>query len=446
MKKAFSKVLVMLLTVCMLVSVFSVGISAATIYPYTNPGDYRYPVSLSLSRQSDSSNYPYYSNVVIGSLYDSNNFYSTGTWSWSAIGSSSVTISGSGSYAILTTTSSVPVTVTVYATVTPNVYGYPYTYQAITESISMIVYPDAYYYPGHDGFYDLIYGNGMYPYITSVVYVNGTPYPWCGLESSANCYYSGCIHNLIKSSYGISRDTTYCSSSCNYCGNPFNHHSLSWFINGGKDTSSTSTTVTPAKDVKLISAIERLAEFRKNQGKTEEKDTTETKKTPSKWINLYKDVDTKSWYYNYVRFVSENEYMKGKDTFEFGINTAVSRSEFAEALGKFANVKKDKAADYVKWAVDKGFLAESTSKKITKEEAVNAVYKYVVSLNKKVSTGSTKTDYSDADKVNADYKDAMNWAISNGLIGISANKISPTDPLVKTRLAQLLYNLNTYIG
>lgn len=468
MKKAFSKILVLVLTVSMLLSMLSVGISAANPATSTKEGK---TGTIQLSQVSS-----IYAYTVIDATITGDSAYKDAGVTWSLSGQNIYVQSTTSLNRIILTSTYAPANVTVKATSN-------YDNALVAEMTNIIVVPMEWssgstippYWFGYDfsdfnGWTDYNWF-GTNPFGSNVVYVDGVAYPWCGASSSANCTSNWCVHNLMRTTSNITYDTTYCSwSACQWCGNPFNHHTLEWFINGGKSSSSTNTstttnTTTKKETTKLVSAVERLAEYRKS---LEEKGTTAaatevTKKATQKYINIFKDVNTKSAFYDCIRFVMMNEYMKGDSTYEFGVNTPVTRAEFVEVLGKFADVTTSKYtakfddvsskagyAPYAAWAVDNGFMTAEDGKfspnhPITNQDAAQALYSYIKSLKLTNTAKSTIDKYSDAPDVAEEYKEALDWALSNGIMTVRADKINPTDAVIKVRLAQMLYSLDSYI-
>lgn len=429
MKKSFSKILVLILTVSMLVSVLSVGISAAT-------------PSISLS--TGYSSYYYYFPYVTATVTDS-----SANVDWELVNVpyniayiSSISADTKTAYIY----SLYPLTVEVKATIRGT---------SISATTSIYVVPNDYYNPSSpwlnypwvgpgidlgsgitssDWWYYYYYyyylNNGEFPSSSSVVFLDDVAYPWCGNSNVESCTLPYCIHHYLGYLSG-------------YTSVPV----------GTPESSTTGSTTSQNQNTS-------------QSGSTGSGSTSADQSPPvnQRWRNLYKDVPVNSWAYYYVRFVDMNGYMKGRTTLEFGVNATVTRAEFAEALGKYAEIdiskyaskiedvsSKSEYAPYVAWAVEKGLMSVTDGKFspdsiISREEAAVALYNYILSLNVKPKNITSISVFADTDDIGKGNEKAVDWAVSNGILLIGGNNIKPNDDLVKVTLAQMLYNLDIYLG
>ena len=87
------------------------------------------------------------------------------------------------------------------------------------------------------------------------------------------------------------------------------------------------------------------------------------------WDNPFTDVKEKNWFYNAVKYASENGIVKGMSETEFAPNIPITRGMFVTVLGRFAgaddkgsssafsDVKKSAYyAPYVAWAYENGIV------------------------------------------------------------------------------------------
>jgi len=505
MKKFFSKVLVLVLTVSMLFGVCAVGVNAAT-------------PSITLTQSSYTYGYGGLVEAVLNNMSAAEIAQGV-TWSYS--NPNGIIYEAYKDSTRLYLTSSYGVNVTVTATSKANT--------AVSSSITVAVsaaymYPDATYpwmgypsytglpsdwwwgtgsypsYPGYPGdwwwgtgalpvypgypsdWWDLGYypsdwwwgtgdwwvdypgswwwSDGYYPSFgliaTSSIKIGTITYPWCGGYNQ--CRSAGCVHSILEnlSAHGYSGNHTYCSAaSCNWCGKPLNHHGWEWIYNN-------LTNRWP--DAHIPSAVEKLEDY---TAAVEADTGSELDTILQRWYNKYSDVDRKMSYYNAVRFVDVYEYMTSTGK-AFGINSEITRSEFVEALGKFADIVPAKYtstfadvtatnsyAPYAAWAVQSGFISATEDGKfsptdaISRDEAVTAIYKYVQSLKASVEVAdkdSVIDKYKDADSIDEASFDAFDWALANDILVMSGTRIGASQPLVKVRLAQMLYAVAEYLS
>lgn len=161
----------------------------------------------------------------------------------------------------------------------------------------------------------------------------------------------------------------------------------------------------------------------------------------------FKDVKSTHWAYNSIVYVYQNGIMSGKANGTFGVGKKMTNEEFIQVLyayaGKPAVTYKQqfsdvKSSDYfakaVTWAKAKGITSGNANgtfgvgKEITRERFITLLYNYAKSQGK--ATGTTSlSSFADANKVSTYSKDAMAWAVKNGMIsGKSRNGKMYLDP------------------
>ena len=159
---------------------------------------------------------------------------------------------------------------------------------------------------------------------------------------------------------------------------------------------------------------------------------------------IFDDVKAGSWYVNAIQYVYDNGIMSGKGK-SFKPDSPLTREEFVQVLynnaGKpevtienhFSDVKDNgwyKAS--VLWANEKGIASGKPDgsfgigKQITRQDLAKMLYEYA----KTTGLDSTKDDtaiegYKDTKKVSNYAKEAMAWAVSQGIISGKGEKGAP---------------------
>jgi len=186
-------------------------------------------------------------------------------------------------------------------------------------------------------------------------------------------------------------------------------------------------------------------------------DATETREVaPVCPAEKFSDVDTKQWYHEGVCYVIRNGLMNGKSETIFAPNANLTRAELVTVLYRmagepsvedlehpFADVADDTwYTDAVIWAynaeVVKGIsnTAFAPNANITREQIAAILYRYAGA--EAVEEDSLK-DFVDADKVNAYAVEAMNWAVSVGLInGMDDATLAPQGNATRAQIATIL--------
>ena len=171
----------------------------------------------------------------------------------------------------------------------------------------------------------------------------------------------------------------------------------------------------------------------------------------------FKDVNTDDWFYDYVKYCYENGLMKGTSADTFSPNDLTTRAQFAtviwrmegspapEGANPFTDCSDHWAKDAIAWAYENGIVLGVGGNRfdpdasITREQLVTMLYRYC---------GSTPSGdinaYRDADSVSGFARDAMLWAVQNGIIaGYSSDTLAPKAYATRAQLATILQRVDT---
>ena len=158
----------------------------------------------------------------------------------------------------------------------------------------------------------------------------------------------------------------------------------------------------------------------------------------------YSDVVVGSWYEEAVAYVSDNGLMNGVGGGKFAPNRTVTRAMVWTVLARMDG--EDTASTglwYAKaqqWAMEIG-VSDGTNPEsaITREQLATMLYRYYGSP----AVSGSLSGYVDSASVSDWAKDAMVWAVQEGLIqGTGANKLSPAADTTRAQLAQILMRLD----
>ena len=170
----------------------------------------------------------------------------------------------------------------------------------------------------------------------------------------------------------------------------------------------------------------------------------------------FSDVDTKAWYHGAVDYVLMNKLMTGIGNGLFAPNDNTTRAMLATLLYRMAgepsvegleNPFADVAdgqwyTDAVIWAADKGVVSGTSATtfapndQITREQMVTMIWRYA---GEPESNLSVLDKYADADNVSDFAKEAMAWAISNGIVtGVGDNTLAPKNTATRAQIAAIL--------
>ena len=175
---------------------------------------------------------------------------------------------------------------------------------------------------------------------------------------------------------------------------------------------------------------------------------------------VFSDVQENKWYTPAVQYVYENGIMVGGNN-KFDISGKLTREQLVQMLysieGKprvninnpFGDVKE--GAWYynaVLWAKQSKVASGSGSnfgvgKKITRQDLAVMLYAYADYKGfDKTTDNSAISGFADAIKVSSYAKNAMNWAVTQGLIsGKGGNRLDPTGNATRAECALIIMNL-----
>ena len=176
------------------------------------------------------------------------------------------------------------------------------------------------------------------------------------------------------------------------------------------------------------------------------------------WINPFTDVKEGDWYYEAVRYVSENSLMVGGGDGKFNPNAQLTRAMLVQVLynneGRpavtAANPFTDAAngmwyTDAIIWASDSGIIAGYGSglfgpnDNITREQVVVILNNYAKWLDLDVSATTDLARYTDSSEISSWARSAMQWANATELmLGRSATTLVPQGETTRAEIATLL--------
>ncbi len=180
---------------------------------------------------------------------------------------------------------------------------------------------------------------------------------------------------------------------------------------------------------------------------------------------FFKDVKEGTWYYDAVKFMSDKNYMNGYANGLFGPANHIQRQDFVVMLARMRHADLDAYAGQngglsdvpaksyysaaVAWAVDNGIITGYQSGKfgvgdvVNREQVATILYRYRNSPAVE-NAEETLAAYPDAAKVSAFARDAMAWAVQEGIIsGTQSGKLSPAGAASRAQVAVIIHRMMT---
>jgi hypothetical protein len=166
----------------------------------------------------------------------------------------------------------------------------------------------------------------------------------------------------------------------------------------------------------------------------------------SEWISPFDDIAKGEWYYKAARFAYSNDLLTGTTDTTFAPQTTLTRAMLITVLARDAGVDTtggetwySKAAD---WGMETG-LTDGTNMngEITREQFATILYRYAqLSAHGVPTSGDADiSGFADAGDVSEWAREAMEWAVANGLVtGRSAAALAPRGTATRAEAAMLL--------
>ena len=151
------------------------------------------------------------------------------------------------------------------------------------------------------------------------------------------------------------------------------------------------------------------------------------------------DVAKSDWFADAVAYVTEKGLMNGTDSDTFSPNASTTRGMLMTVLARYAGQDTAGSAPWYQkgmdWAKANG-VSDGTNPEvnITREQLVTMLYRYAGSP---AASGSL-SDFSDAANISSYAVNAMQWAVSNGIVNGSNGKLNPKNNATRAEVAAIL--------
>lgn len=181
----------------------------------------------------------------------------------------------------------------------------------------------------------------------------------------------------------------------------------------------------------------------------------------------FKDVACNSWYYNAVKFVYDNNMIKGYDSTTFAPEDKLTRGMIVTILwrmdgspkndgkSKFTDVNSSEwYAQAIKWAVEKGIVRgyAGTTKfgpddNILRQDLIGILRNYAKFKGKDVNVTADLSKYSDYKNIDSYANASMQWAVGKGVItGNTDGTLNPKGTATRAEAAAMLQKYCNKVG
>ncbi len=152
---------------------------------------------------------------------------------------------------------------------------------------------------------------------------------------------------------------------------------------------------------------------------------------------VFNDVPESFWANKEIAWASENGIMNGMGGDRFAPNDTVSRQQLWMVLGRLAGAAPSDMAAASDWAKENG-VSDGTMPggNVSRQQLVAMLYRYAKLQGVSVDTLANISSYPDSGSVANYAKDALAWAIANGIInGTSDGRLNPEGTATRAQFA-----------
>lgn len=177
------------------------------------------------------------------------------------------------------------------------------------------------------------------------------------------------------------------------------------------------------------------------------------------WTNPFSDVKENDWFFNTVKFASENGIMNGVSENEFAPNQTLTRAMLVTILYRvegsprlesdstFSDVSlSDWYGAPIIWAAENGIVNGvsetefAPNNAITREQIAAIMYRYANAKGYDVTQGGMAVrEYEDYESISSWASEAMQWAVNTKLInGKTETTVCPQDNATRAEAATII--------
>ena len=170
----------------------------------------------------------------------------------------------------------------------------------------------------------------------------------------------------------------------------------------------------------------------------------------------FRDVLKTAWYFDAVNYAVENGLMNGVGKNNFAPEDPMTRAMLVTVLWRYENSPEEGKNTFndvpddqwytkaVAWAADKGIVGGVGNNRfdpngnITREQMAAILYRYAQGKGFDTAARGDLSKFPDAGKVSEWAKDAIAWAVAEGIIGGSDGKLLPQGNATRAQVSAIL--------
>lgn len=167
---------------------------------------------------------------------------------------------------------------------------------------------------------------------------------------------------------------------------------------------------------------------------------------------LFRDVEPSKWYFNGVNKAVNLGLLKGTSEVAFSPEQPTTRAMLWMMLYRLQGLKPSESAsiwysDARTWATSNG-ISDGTNPNglITREQLAVMLFRYTAAFGHDLGKRANLSGFSDADNISLYARDALSWAVFNGLIsGTGTQTLSPQGNTTRSQAAVILTRFYDFV-
>ena len=181
----------------------------------------------------------------------------------------------------------------------------------------------------------------------------------------------------------------------------------------------------------------------------------------------FSDIKTSDWYYNSVKYCTDNKIIYGTSDTTFSPNNNLTRANLVTILWrmegspksqegqKFSDVKSQEYYyDAVNWAGSKGIVNGYEDGKfrpnnnITREQLATILMNYARFKGKDTSSRADLSKFKDQNGISSYAKDSISWAVAKKVMSgkVNGTMADPSGTAIRAEAAAMIQNYCNYVG
>lgn len=156
---------------------------------------------------------------------------------------------------------------------------------------------------------------------------------------------------------------------------------------------------------------------------------------------IFADIPSSYWASGEIAWAYQRGLMGGTGFGRFTPDGTITFQQMWMVLARITGSRPANMEAARQWAVENGFAeGANPATPITRQQLVTALYRTAVLLGRTPAVTGNLAKYTDSATVSAPARNAMTWAVSNGILsGTSDNRLNPNATSTRAQFAVILY-------